>query len=87
MALCFTVSREVHAWEFMICQQEAAVISSISHLFSVIVSEQHGTSWCNILQSNSYFCMTPVWNTDLLESVGENFVMKEFPVHKQFTIW
>jgi hypothetical protein len=26
-------------------------------------------------------------NTDLLESVGENFVMKEFPADKQFTIW
>jgi hypothetical protein len=30
-----------------------------------------------------YFCMSPMWNMDLLESVGENFnasfVMKEFP--------
>jgi hypothetical protein len=38
-----------------------------------------------------YFCMTPMWNTDLLESVGENFdvslVMKEFSGVKQFTIW
>jgi hypothetical protein len=24
---------------------------------------------------------------DLLESVGENFVMKEFPADKQFKIW
>jgi hypothetical protein len=29
-ALCFTASSVVHAWEFMICQQWAAVISSIS---------------------------------------------------------
>jgi hypothetical protein len=38
-----------------------------------------------------YFCMTPMWNTNLLESVGENFdvnfVMKEFPADKQFIIW
>jgi hypothetical protein len=31
------------------------------------------------------------WNTDLPESVGENFnenfMMKEFPADKQFTIW
>jgi hypothetical protein len=35
--------------------------------------------------------MTTVWNTDLLESVCENFyvhfVMKEFPISKQFTVW
>jgi hypothetical protein len=35
--------------------------------------------------------MTSTWNTDLLESVGENvdvnFVMKEFPGDKQFIIW
>jgi hypothetical protein len=24
---------------------------------------------------------------DLLEGVGENFVMKEFPTDEQFTIW
>jgi hypothetical protein len=34
---------------FMTCQQQAAVISSISHLFSVTVSELCGTSWCCIL--------------------------------------
>jgi hypothetical protein len=28
-ALCFTVSSVVHVWEFMICQQWAAVIGSI----------------------------------------------------------
>jgi hypothetical protein len=35
--------------------------------------------------------MTAMGNTDLLESVGENFdvnfVMKEFSEAKQFTIW
>jgi hypothetical protein len=35
--------------------------------------------------------MTPMWNTDLLESVSENldviFVIKEFPADKQFVIW
>jgi hypothetical protein len=37
------------------------------------------------------FLYTPIWNADLLESVGENFdlcfVMEEFPADKQFTIW
>jgi hypothetical protein len=58
-------------------------------LFSVTISEQCVTSWCGVLQ-NMYFFMTPTWNTDLLESVGENFVVnflkKEFPADKQFTI-
>jgi hypothetical protein len=31
--------------------------------------------------------MTPMWNTDLPESVSENFMMKEFPADKQFIIW
>jgi hypothetical protein len=35
--------------------------------------------------------MTPMCNTDLLESVSENFVvnfvMKEFPADKQLTVW
>jgi hypothetical protein len=39
-ALCFTANSAVHAWEFMICQQWAAVISSISRLFSVTISKQ-----------------------------------------------
>jgi hypothetical protein len=30
--------------------------------------------------------MTPTWNSDLLEIVGENFMMKEFPAEKQFII-
>jgi hypothetical protein len=34
--------------------------SSISHLFSVTVSKQGGISWYGILQSNVYFCMTPM---------------------------
>jgi hypothetical protein len=45
---------------FMICQQYAAVTSFISHLFSVTVSEQCHTSWCDILVSNVYFCTTPL---------------------------
>jgi hypothetical protein len=44
---------------FMICQQWAAVISSISRLFSVTISEQCVMSWCGILQSNVYFFMKP----------------------------
>jgi hypothetical protein len=28
-----------------------------------------------------------MWNTGLQESVGENFMTKEFPAEKQFTIW
>jgi hypothetical protein len=33
------------------------------------------------------FCMTPTWNTDMLDSVDENFMLKEFTADKQFTIW
>jgi hypothetical protein len=85
MALCFTASSAVHVWElFMICQQWAAIISSISHSFSITINEQCVLSWC-------YFSMTPTWNMDLLEGVSKNFdvnfVMKEFPADKQFTIW
>jgi hypothetical protein len=44
------------------------------------------TAWCGILQSNVYFCMTHMWSTDLLESVGENidlnFVKKDLPKEK-----
>jgi transposase len=40
---------------FTICQQYSAVISSISHLFSVTVSEDCDTSWYCILQSNVLF--------------------------------
>jgi hypothetical protein len=72
---------------FMIYQQWAAVISSISRLFSVRISAQCGTSQYGILQSKAYCCMSPVRNTDLLESVDENFVLKEFPAEKRFTIW
>jgi uncharacterized membrane protein YozB (DUF420 family) len=35
MAFCFTASSAAHAWKFMICQQWAAVTSSISRLFLV----------------------------------------------------
>jgi hypothetical protein len=73
IALCFTGSSAIHAWECMICQQWATVSSSISYLFSVTISEQCVLSWCNILQCNMYSYIAPMWNTDLLESVGENF--------------
>jgi hypothetical protein len=90
--LCFTANGAVNAWNlFMNCQQWTEVISSISHLFLVTISEHYGPSWCGVLQSKVYFCMTPTWNTDLLKSVGGNFdisfVMKEFPADKRFTIW
>jgi hypothetical protein len=47
----------------MICQQWTEVISSISSLFSVTVSEQY-----TLVQR--YFCMTLTLNMDLLENVG-----------------
>jgi hypothetical protein len=58
----------------------AVVISAMSHLFPVRFAIEQ---W--------YFCMTPMRNTDLLESVGGNFdvnfVMKEFAADRQFIIW
>jgi hypothetical protein len=83
--LCYTASSVVHAWE--IVYDLSAVSSSYElHLFAATVGAQCGTSWCGILQSNVHFCVTPKCNTDLLESVGENFdlnsVMKEFPASK-----
>jgi hypothetical protein len=45
-ALRFTANNAVHAWEFfMMCQQLAEVISSISHLFSITTTEQSVPSW------------------------------------------
>jgi hypothetical protein len=46
---------------FMICQMWAAVIRSISHLFSVANSEKCGTSWCGILYSNVHFSVAPMY--------------------------
>jgi hypothetical protein len=47
--------------------------------------------WKSLLWSNMYFYITPMRNTDLLESVDENFdvnlLIKRFPADKQFTIW
>jgi hypothetical protein len=87
-AFCFTASSAVHAWEFVYdLQKWAVVISSISRLLSVTINEQFVSSWCGILQSDVYFCT----DTYLLESAGKhfllNFVMKELPAEKQFTIW
>jgi hypothetical protein len=31
--------------------------------------------------------MAPMQNMNLLASVGENFMMKELPAEKQYTIW
>jgi hypothetical protein len=39
----------------MIFQQWVEDISSISHLFSVTISEQCVPSWCGILESEVYF--------------------------------
>jgi hypothetical protein len=45
MALCFTQAvRFMYESLFMVCQQQAAVMGSVCHLFSVTVSEQCGTS-------------------------------------------
>jgi hypothetical protein len=40
---------------FMICQQWAAVNSSISRLFSVVIREKCVLSWCGILKENRVF--------------------------------
>jgi hypothetical protein len=76
---------------FMICQQWVAVISSISCLFSVTVSEQCVISRCSMIQSNIYYCITPLWNMDMLENDYKHseicFTMKEFRADKPFTIW
>jgi hypothetical protein len=85
MALRFVARSAVRAWEFV---YDLSAVGS-SRLFSVTISEQCVMSWCGILQ-NMYFFMIPTWNMDLLESVGElfnvNFLKKEFPADKQFTI-
>jgi hypothetical protein len=44
---------------FMICEEWTEVISSISRLFSVTISEQWVPSWCGILHSNVHLYMTP----------------------------
>jgi hypothetical protein len=41
---------------FLVCHQWAAIISSVSILFSVTISEQFVPSLCGILQSKMYFC-------------------------------
>jgi hypothetical protein len=67
-------------WGSLICQ----LLSAPS-----VNSQQCGTTWFPIIQSSVYFCVTPTWNTDLLESVSENvdvnFAMKV--PSKQFIIW
>jgi hypothetical protein len=70
----------IHGNLFMICQQWAAIISSISCLFSVIISEQfcHGAVYFR----PTCISVWHMWNTALLESVRENFMMKEFPADK-----
>jgi hypothetical protein len=69
--LCFTVSSVVQAWVFVFYPWPS-VISSISHLFSITISEQCVLSWYSLLCSNTYFCRTPMWHRDLLESVSKN---------------
>jgi hypothetical protein len=62
MALCFSASSAVYAWEFMIVrnkQQLLAPFAICSHLQLVSSVFCHGVV---------YFCMTPTGNTDLLES-------------------
>jgi hypothetical protein len=90
-ALCFTASSAVRASEFVYDLSAEDKLSAPLAICSQSVSEQCGTSWCGILQSNVCFCMTFMWNMDLLESVSGNFnvnfVIKEFPADKQFTVW
>jgi hypothetical protein len=70
---------------FMICQQWTAVINSIIRLFLVTINMQCVPSCCGILKETC-ISVTPMWNTDMLENVGENFdvnfVMKGFPADK-----
>jgi hypothetical protein len=53
--LCFTASGVVHAWEFVYdLSAVGAVISSISRLFSLTISEQCVPSWWDIIYSDIY---------------------------------
>jgi hypothetical protein len=55
------------------------VITPLSHLFSVTLSEQHVLSQWGMVYSNTYeyFCMTSMCSTDRVESFCKNFIMKE----------
>jgi hypothetical protein len=86
--LCFAVSNAVYPWVLVtICQQLEAVISSICSQLQLVISVP---LLCSVLQSNVYFYMTPMADTDPLQRVGksfnENFEMRYFPGGKQFAI-
>jgi hypothetical protein len=46
-------------------------MSTTIRLLSVTVGSQCVTSLCGILQRKRIFCLTPMWDTDLIESVAE----------------
>jgi hypothetical protein len=83
VCLWFVSSRQQLSAPWVICSQ-------------LTVGQQSGTTWFALLQSSVYFCMRPVWNTDLPESVSENFnanfMMKQAKkinnlVNKLRTMW
>jgi hypothetical protein len=72
----------------MICQQWAAVISSISRLFSVKISEQCSPTWCGLLQSEVYDTYVKCPSAESVdENADVNFAVKEFQGEKQYIIW
>jgi hypothetical protein len=75
-SLCFVSSRQQLSSPLAICSR-LQLVSSVVVLVRYTLVTLH-------------LCMTPMWNTDLTETVGENFVvnfvMKEFAADKQFTI-
>jgi hypothetical protein len=70
MALCFTANSAVHAWEFLICQQWVAVISSIRYFFSVTTNEQCVSVMVWYTSQQRVFLHDTYMKYNLLESVG-----------------
>jgi hypothetical protein len=58
--------------QFVSSEQQSSA-PSISHLFSVTISQQCIMAWCGLLQSNVYFSMTTMQNTDLLKVSAKIF--------------
>jgi hypothetical protein len=71
----------------MICQLWGVVISSISCLLSVTVSEKCVRHGGYTLEQHAFLYDTYVKCGSVGENFDINFVMKEFPRDKQFIIW
>jgi hypothetical protein len=85
MALCFTASSAVHVWEF-VHDFPAAIFSSISHLFSVTVSEQ----WRVMARYTLEQCVFLYDSYVKYGSAGkcrQKFCDERVPSSKQFIIW